>query len=284
MFGRQRTLSKAAGGWLRDTAAIIGKSKSMPDGELTALLISQQSRAVVHVEKEAFEALIRLRGSLAKASGASAVAYSIGLLTLSNMLSALSASGMEIERSAFGHVSLLLIGITNLWWATTFTKVCYITTWFGWRLKSSSPPDRAVMLLRFPDAFPYFVFFPGVRGYPKDIWPVRSGNYELAPLILIILGMLIFASGAIALNVALAVEVWLSDYPTPATARLTVAGSIVLSLLGLSIPRFNDFKVKYNHYGLTNLMTSMSAERKEVAHVRIATLRARAVEEGPPAE
>ena len=285
MSRNKRKYSTAAGDWLRDAESPIGKSKSIADGELTALLIAQQTQTAADIEKGAFEALLRLRDSLTKASGAAVVAYSIGLLTLSNMLSGLSASGMEIERNAFGHVSLLLIGVTSFWWATTFAKVCYLTTWFGWRLKSASPPDRAVLLLRFPEAFPYFAFFPGARGYPKNVWPARSEHYQVAALIFIVVAVLIFAVGGMALNIALAVQVWQSNYPTVAAAKLTVAGAIMLSLLGLSVPRFNELKIRYDHFGFAALLTSMSAERREVAHRRIAAARARMSADdrpGPP--
>lgn len=275
MFGRKRKLTMAAGGWLRDPAAPLGKSKPMSDGEVTALLIGQQAGTSADIEKEAFEGLLRLRQSLAKAGGSLALAYAIGLLTLSNMLTGLSASGMQIERGGFGHVSLLLMGLANFWWATSFAKVCHITSWFGWRMKSADPPGKAVMLLRYPEAFPYFVFFPGARGYPKHIWPTRSQYDQIASIVLIVAAVLIFAVGAAALNLALAIEVWRSDYPTPAAAKLAVAGSTVLSLLGLAVPRFNDFKIRYDHYGLTSLLASMSAERQEAAHRRISSVTAR---------
>jgi hypothetical protein len=179
MFGRKGNLRTAAGGWLRDPTSPLGKSKPMSDGEVTALLIGQHAGTLADLEKHAFESLTRLRQSLAKASGSAALAYAIGLLTLSNMLTGLSASGMQIERGGFGHVSLLLMGLANFWWTTTFAKVCYITSWFGWRMKSADPPAKAVMLLRFPEAFPYFAFFPAARGYPKHVWPRRSGFYQL---------------------------------------------------------------------------------------------------------
>lgn len=278
MFGRKGKLTTAAGGWLRDPAAPLGKSKPMSDGEVTALLVGQHAGTSADIEKDAFDGLLRLRQSLAKAGGSLALAYAIGLLTLSNMLTGLSASGMQIERGGFGHVSLLLMGLANFWWATTFAKVCYVTSWFGWRMKSADPPGKAVMLLRYPEAFAYFVFFPGARGYPKHIWPTRAQFDQIASLVLIVAAVLIFALGAIALNVALAVEVWQSDYPTPAAAKLAVAGSTVLSLLGLAVPRFNDFKIRYDHYGLTSLLASMSPDRQEAAHRRIAAAKVRSAQ------
>jgi hypothetical protein len=274
MLGKRKNHSRTAGGWLRDTAVPMSKTKRMADGEVTALLIGQGAPPE-DLETEAFESLIRLRETLGKATGATVVAYAIGLLTLSNMLTGLSASGMEIERGAFGHVSLLLVGLTNFWWATTFAKASYIGTWFAWRLESAEPPDKAVMLLRFPEAFPYFAFFPGTRGYPKHVWPARSEIYQVISLVLIVAAVLIFAAGAMALNVALAIEVWRSGYPTPSAAKWVVAGSVVLSLLGLAVPRFNTFKVGYQHYGLTNLLSAMTPERREKAHRRLAAATAR---------
>lgn len=275
MFGKKAKLVTAAGGWQRDPAALLGKSKDMSDGEVTALLVGRQGGAPEEIEKDAFEGLLRLRQSLAKASGSAALAYAIGLLTLSNMLTGLSASGMQIERGAYGHVSLLLMGLANFWWATTFAKVCYITTWFGWRMKSADAPGKAVLLMRYPEAFPYFHYFPGARGYPRHIWPERSEHYQLASVLLIVAAVIIFALGAAALNLALAVQVWRSDYPTPEAAKLVVAGSTVLSLLGLAVPRYNDLKLRYRHYGLTNLLASMPPDRQEAAHRRIAAVKAR---------
>jgi hypothetical protein len=275
MLRRRGNDSVAAGGWVRETPASIGKSKKIGDGELTSLLVAQQARPVAEVEKAAFDALLRMQASLGKATGAVIVAYSIGLLTLSDMLSGLSASGMQIDRNAFGHVSLLLIGITSLWWAATHAKVSYVTTWFGWRLKNADAGDRAVMLLRFPEAFPLFSFFAAVRGYPRYVYPERSEYYQIASVILVLVAIIIFAAGAMAINVALAVEVWRTDHPTSATAKLTVAGAIVLSLLALAVPRFNDFKIRYHHYGLTELLGSMPPDRQEAAHRRLAAVTAR---------
>lgn len=275
MFRRKAKPLTAAGGWLRDPDAPLSKSKPLSDGQVTALLLGQHADSSADIEKDAFESLLRLRQSLAKASGSAALAYAIGLLTLSNMLTGLSASGMQIERGGFGHVSLLLMGLANFWWATTFAKVCYITSWFGWRMKSADPPRKAVLLLRFPEAFPYFVFFPATRGYPKHIWPVRSEYDQIASIVLIVAAVLIFALGAFALNLALAIEVWRSDYPTPAAAKLAVAGSAVLSLLGLAVPRFNDIRIRYHHYGFTNLLAAMPPDRQNEAYRRIAAVTAR---------
>jgi hypothetical protein len=90
--------------------------------------------------------------------------------------------------------------------------------------------------------------------------------------------VLIFALGAVALNLVLAIEVWESDYPTPAAAKLAVAGSIVLTLLGAAVPRFNDMKIRYDHYGLTSLLASMSSDRQAAAHRRVAAVTARSAQ------
>jgi hypothetical protein len=275
MWRRKSNSTIAAGGWLRDSTMPFDKTKRMGAGELTALLVSQRTAEPQDIEKQAFEALVRVQKTLGKAAHACVFAYSLGLLTFFNMLSALSASGMEIDKNGLSHVSLLLIGMSNLWLATSLTKTTYITTWFGWRLRSSGPPDRAAMMLRFPEAYPYFAYFQGMRGYPKNIWPKRSDLRQIPPVIFIALALIIFAVGATALNIALAVRVWESAYPSPWASRLTVAGSVVLSLLAVSIPRFDDFKARYGNYALSNLLTGMTPEKREAAHRRIALVRLR---------
>lgn len=265
----------AAGGWTRDIESPFEKTRVMADGEMTALLLSQAPAATVFAALvEPYKELQKTQEQLSKALIAHMAANAFALGVYSNAIETFSSSGMKLTAASFAHAALILLSVTGLWLTSLFTKSQYARSWIEYRFEASDAAGRAYLLLHFPAAFWYFRYAPGVRGYPRNIWPERSELWGLPSLFLMLAALAIVSVGGAALWVMIAIEVWNAAYPTPVAAKATVVVCVILAALAATAPRFG-VKRAYRLYSLPAVLASGDDAAKVRAHARIARARLR---------
>lgn len=256
-------------GWVRSRADLVSKYKSLSDFEIVSMLIGQHGGLKEGDQNEIYKELQSLNGIVAKAFAASLTAFGICALSYAGGVETLSAVGMAVKKPAFAPLSLIAWTMANLWFSISFSKASQVAGWFEWLHKRAGAPERAYLMLRYPQAYWYFSYYRGARGFPNFIYPLKTGYAQLIPLLLIVVGLVAYMICALSLYGSLVVRVWNSGFPTVFLARLIAIGSVFLTALAGLTPISNQSTRPYRHHGLSGLLNRASPERKTRGYERI---------------
>lgn len=264
-----------AGGWYRDPTNVFAKRKAMADGELLCWLLDLSEVESSDVLETAYERLKEVRAELTRAFGAAAVAIAFGSLVYIGALDEFSAAGLKIAGVFFPHTALLAISASSFWISVTEMKVGFFRSIFLWKWKGASSSKKALLLLKYPQAYWYFYFLPAAVGYPPNTWPKREGPRPVLLYAMLVLSIVCGWLGVFSLWIALAAIVWSSPAGAPWAAFGSILSAATLLVLALIAPNFGTGERTYVHYGLSRRMQDFSGDKKERAHRRVAAARNR---------
>lgn len=255
--------------WKRTKDKYLTKSRSMPDGEILHLLVADASHRVTDLDERIYASLEAVRSSTNKAAYWVLGASAFGILAHFRVLKGISTSGFDVAPTIFFHAALATLSIAAAAFCFSFCNQTFIQSWFAWKFKQGTSSLRAELLLRFPDAYFYFVFLPANIGLPKHIHANRKNWPQLASLILILIALIIFSIGSLMLWGVLIADVWYAQGVGRTLTVLTIGFSVTLALIGWMAPFYYEFPRSYTHYGLVNLLTKMEGEDLRRAHLRL---------------
>jgi len=259
------------GRWNRTS---LSKSRSFSAGEMLHVLCDDSALKENKVNEELYGSLLKLTEHTQKAFALHLTAILLALLAYFDVLEKASAAGLEVTRAAFRPVALSMYSLSFFYFGVRMSKMSYLQAWFGHLFDTGNARTKAALLLRYPDAFWYFYFYSGARGYPKDLFPKRIPFQQIIPIFLIVALLLIAFVASIAIWLALASSVWRSAFPSAFWAGSTIFASGVLMLLGFTLPQ-NHGKREFVHYGLVNLLQRVPEEKRVRAFNRINAARRR---------
>ncbi|MDM8011334.1 MAG: hypothetical protein QUV08_10255 [Parasphingorhabdus sp.] len=237
--------------WEKKNYGGFAKSKKLSAGAIVALLVSANDE-LPEIEKvyERFRELSKSRGTMFRLTG---VAAALALLSYFDVVDKFSASGFSVESEYLGHISLALVSVSNLLYASNEPKIAFIKSWFDHKYSVGNPAEKSMLLLNFPGVYDFPNFSFHNIGYPKDVHPKRFPSFWPYVILVIIVSSLI-AVGSTLLFVLVAIEVWVSPN-LPIVSKSLVVISGLCSLTALTSPKFWGLKREYVHYGLSNILT-----------------------------
>lgn len=256
--------------WNRKANSYLVKSKKMTDGEMLHLLVRSSDHDNLNdLDEKIYRSLQDVRGEAHKALFWVLGSSAFGVLSHFQVLRGLSNSGLDLSPTIFNHAALLALSFSTAAYCFLFSKQTFLQTWFSWKFKSGSPRDHALLLVKYPDAFWHFYYLRSAIGYPANILYSRSIWPQVIYLILVIIALVAFAGGSIALWCALVMDVWLAPNVSEAISIATIALAVTVTLLGWMSPFYIDGARHYDHHGLVNLLQKRTGARLSRAHQRI---------------
>ncbi len=236
--------------WKKEKFGGFVKVAKLPPGAISSLLLSTSNRELDTDDVYSnVKDLNKFRPGSIKLS---LVVSALGLASYFGVITKFSSSGFEVGTEYLQHISLILVSIANLVYASVEPKLSYLKAWFDWKFEKSQPSDRVALLLKFPEAYDTVKFALTTIGFPKDIYPKRMPQFMPFALVAL-LAILLFVVGSIVLFTVISIEVWNSS-SQPLASKLVVGLAIVCSLIALFSPKHLIFKRKYYHYGLSSLL------------------------------
>lgn len=255
--------------WERTKADYLTKRRKMSDGEIISIGVERAGIEISPLDERVYASLTALRANSSKHLAATMLAAVLSILSHFDGLTAISASGIEISKSIFSHFALVSLSITSAAFCITYCKQTYIQTWFNWKFKKGNSGEKAKLLLLYPEAFFHFSFLPINIGYPNFIQSNKGLFQQFISLLLVLLALIIYAIGSIALWIALALDVINSSGIGQWISIVTVIFCFLTVLIGWTAPFYADRKFEYRHHGLVNMLTKQNPEKLRESHLKI---------------
>lgn len=268
-FARIAAISKRTPRWERRKGDYLVKTARFTDGEILHLLVGKSPDKESSDDTQFYKSLQEIRAHTLKSTVWMIGSGAFGILAHFHGLKSASSSGLEISSAVFYHAAILALSFSFAWFCFNFSKQNYVQSWFLAKLRNSSANQKAILLLKYPDAFFHFNFMPGAIGYPIHIHSKRRGYTQLLSIILILIILIFFSLGSWALWITIALDVWKSNDIGRYGTIITLVLSSSLVLLGLSSPFRYDFRKEYRHFGLVNQLVKLQGADLNRAHMRI---------------
>jgi len=255
--------------WKRDPKTYLTKKAQMSDGELLHLLVGKTNSSPDDLDDRFYQSMQALKESTGKA-----LLWVIGstvfcVLAHMQALKAVSAIGLDVTPKLFIHLALLSLSFSTANYCFNFSKQSFYRSWFSFKLKSGTPHQKALALLKYPDAYWHFQYLSASTGFPKYIFSKRRGIFQILSIFLVIIALFIGAFASITIWITLIIDVYLSLENSYWTSYGTIALSIVMILLGWTSPFYSDWPKEYIHYGLSEILNRRSGDRLKIAHEKI---------------
>jgi hypothetical protein len=235
----------------------LKKTATLSEGEIISLLISSKKLTDKEMLNDAYDSTKILSESRTKAFSLLVTMTIIAIFAKFEVISGLSTIGVSIAEAAFKPIALAGYSAAGLYFAYFHSRYRFFELWFHSIFEKSDAGGRAELLLRYPLAFDLFKHEAVVRGLPKFVFAEKNELWKLPAVILLVLALLVFTLLAFALWVSLSIEVWSEGFPNRIVAGSVIFGSLLTSVLSATLPFTTDKKSKYEHYGLSQMLSNL---------------------------
>lgn len=263
--------------WRRPADNHLIKTSKMKDYELLRL-INPRLKDEKDFDDRVYAEYKSQKSSADKFRVAFLLSMAVSLLSLSNSITSIEASGIGIATSYVNHVIFLSSAYSHFFLCSAITKASFGQCWFQEMIEKKSPREKARALLLYPEAFIPVTWLKYNIGYPKDIFPDRSGNIQIIYIILLLISLVFYVGGGASIWAAMIFKIFTSEVPRYISI-ITICSGIVGIILGVMSPTHNNFHKKYIHYGLSNLLARREGSAKTVAYRKIEAARKRMTKE-----
>lgn len=256
---RPKNIEKAgAGGWARAKNDIV-KFKMLGDGELILLTVQELSDEKI---SKILETNQTLRSDIENIYKSIMIVDAFALIVFFALAKQISISGIDFKLAALPHIVLAALTLYSVKLSSVHSKLSYSTSFVDALFYKMPASKRAELLLLYPKAFSSYFFHPQIRGYPNYIFPAKEVKWFEVRLYSVIISIIIATAIQLSIYFYAFYVVVESNFPDQRVS-VTYAGLVLLlGLFGIANPSFNQFRKRYAHFGLSQMLHQASSNKK----------------------